>query len=302
MAQDHRVQAQRWELKYLVEESITPWVRDFCSAHLELDDYGIGRPNLSYPVHTLYLDSDDLRTYQYSINGTKNRFKLRLRYYDDKPNTPIFFEIKAREDNCILKQRCPVRRAAVPLMVAGQLPGPGQLLSKEARHQVTAEKFNLYLHQLRARPKVHNCYLREAWVSPNENSLRVTMDRKVMIEPYFKADAPVKMENPTPVFDGLVILELKFTNRFPTWFAELAREFNLMQFSASKYCEGIINIGESKFHDDYKAHDWEGWSPRVQEGLQKTPRQIAEQKPRAMPLDEEHSNPVRRTDGILAKK
>src|SRR5580765_46904 len=240
MAQDHRLPAQRFELKYLIDETLTPGIRDFASCHLELDEYGVGWPDLAYSVHTLYLDSDDLKTYQSSINGTKNRFKLRLRYYDDKPETPVFFEIKARMDNCILKQRCPVSREAVPILLAGQLPSAGQLLTREARHFATLQRFNMLQLQLNAKPKTHNNYSREAWVSPNDNSLRVTMDRNVRIEPYFLTDAPVKMANPTRIFGDVVILELKFTTRFPGWFADLVRTFNLMQYSASKYAEGVL--------------------------------------------------------------
>jgi len=56
MAQDHRLQAQRFELKYLVDEAITGQIRDFVASYLELDDYGAGTPRSSYDVHTLYLD------------------------------------------------------------------------------------------------------------------------------------------------------------------------------------------------------------------------------------------------------
>src|SRR5256885_30472 len=115
MSQDHRLQSQRFELKYLIDEAIAPGIRDFLTSYLELDEYGVGKPNLSYPVHSVYLDSDDLKTYQASVNGSKNRFKLRLRYYDAGVESPVFFEIKARVDDCILKQRCGVRREAVPL-------------------------------------------------------------------------------------------------------------------------------------------------------------------------------------------
>src|SRR6185503_8920411 len=101
-----------------------PSIRDFVRAYLELDEHGIGYPDMAYPVHSLYLDSDDLKTYQASVNGTKNRFKLRLRYYDDKPDSPVFCEVKARVDNCILKQRCGVRREAVVSLLAGQIPSP----------------------------------------------------------------------------------------------------------------------------------------------------------------------------------
>ncbi len=129
-------QHQRFELKYLIQEEIAPSIRDFVSCYLELDDFAVGRPNFSYPVHSVYLDSDDLKTHYATVNGTKNRFKLRLRYYDDKPATPVFFEVKARVDNCILKQRCGVKREAVRSLVCGQLPSPDQLFSKDPRHLV----------------------------------------------------------------------------------------------------------------------------------------------------------------------
>jgi len=46
----------------------------------------------------------------------------------------------------------------------------------------------------------------------------------------------------------LVILELKFTGRFPDWFKEMVRIFNLRQGSASKYADGIARRGEPAFY------------------------------------------------------
>lgn len=256
MSQEHRLQQQRFELKYLIDESLAPGIRDFVSSYLELDDYAVGRPNLSYPVHSIYLDSDELMTHQATINGTKNRFKIRLRYYDDKPNTPVFFEVKARVDNCILKQRCGVKRESVPLLAAGQLPELDQLFSKEPRHLAAIQRFNLLVQRLCARPKVHNCYLREAWVSPEGNSVRVTFDRQVLIEPYFETVPIISLVSPVQVNAEHTILELKFTTRFPNWLREMVRQFNLMQWSSAKYSEGIVTLGEYRFYDDEKALDY----------------------------------------------
>jgi SPX domain protein involved in polyphosphate accumulation len=261
MSQSHRLQQQRFELKYLVDERITPAMRDFVSGYLELDEYGLKGPNLSYAVHSLYLDSADLKTYQASVNGAKNRFKLRLRYYDDRPETPVFFEVKARVDNCILKQRCGVRREAVALLVAGQLPEPGQLLSKEPRHLVALQRFNLLQSQLNARPKAHNQYLREAWVSTQDNSIRVTFDRDIRIEPCFVAKAVTEMTRPVRVFPEFTVLELKFTARHPNWLKEMVQRFDLMQSSSAKYVEGVVLLGEHRFHDGEKAFDWQGLVP-----------------------------------------
>jgi hypothetical protein len=55
------------------------------------------------------------------------------------------------------------------------------------------------------------------------------------------------MDNPSSVFGDGVILELKFTGRFPDWFAEMVRVFGLRQGSASKYADGIAVKGEHHF-------------------------------------------------------
>ena len=89
-----RLQRQRFEQKYILTEDQAEAAREFVSAHLELDENGIGKPHYSYPVHSLYLDSGLLDTFWATINGDKNRYKLRLRFYDDYPDTPVFFELK----------------------------------------------------------------------------------------------------------------------------------------------------------------------------------------------------------------
>jgi len=257
MPQDHRLQQQRFELKYRLTEELVPPIRDFVSSYLELDDYAAGRPDFSYPVHSVYLDSDDLQTHHASVNGDRNRFKLRLRYYDDQPDTPVFFEVKARADNCILKQRCGVRRKAVPLLVAGQLPDADDLLSKEPRHLVTLQRFSLLLHQLNAKPKAHNSYLREAWVSSQGNAVRVTFDRHICLEPFFSAEAVAAMTQPVRPLQGFVVLELKFTARFPNWFRAMVQQFNLMQSSFSKYSGGVALLGEHRFRNSARVYEWQ---------------------------------------------
>src|SRR5213595_1433501 len=104
MAED-KMQQQRFELKYIIKEDVAGAVRDFVSSYLEIDEFGATLPNFSYPVHSLYLDSHKLTLYHNTVNGDKNRYKLRLRYYEDRPDAPVFFEIKRRMNNIILKQR-----------------------------------------------------------------------------------------------------------------------------------------------------------------------------------------------------
>src|SRR4051794_21853474 len=106
------MQTQRFELKYLIREETALAVRQFIGCYLKPDEFAATQPNYSYPVHSLYLDSSDLATYQAVQSGEKNRFKLRIRYYTDSDRA-VYFEIKRRTNEIILKSRAKVRRDAV---------------------------------------------------------------------------------------------------------------------------------------------------------------------------------------------
>jgi len=243
MPQDN-LQAQRFELKYIIPEPTALAVRDFVRSYLDIDEFGATLPNLSYTVHSLYLDSPDLKLYQSTINGDKNRFKLRLRFYENRPDAPVFFEIKRRMNNIIAKQRGGVRREAVDGLLAGQLPAPAHLISKEPKQLVALQNFCRLMANLDASPKAHIAYLREAWISQNDNSVRVTMDRAVRCQPEPTARLSTEMPDPKLVFGDSVVLELKFTNRFPAWFKELVQVFGLMQCGAAKYVDGVTEVGQ----------------------------------------------------------
>lgn len=257
MPQD-RFQQQRFELKYIIPEPTALSVRDFVCSYLDCDEFGATLPNLSYPVHSLYLDSDDLKLYRATINGDKNRFKLRLRFYENRPEAPVFFEIKRRMNNTISKQRGGVRRDAVDLLLAGQLPGPTHLISKEPRQLAALQNFCRLMVNLQARPVAHVAYQREAWISRYDNSVRVTLDRDVCCDPEPTARLCTDVRNPSRPFGDNVILELKFTNRFPDWFGELTRVFGLMQCGAAKYVDGVAMLGE---HTVIRAFSFDGKSP-----------------------------------------
>lgn len=240
------MQMQRLELKYQISEEVALGVRDFISTNLEIDEFGATRPNLSYPVHSLYIDSPNLITYQHTINGNKNRFKLRIRFYENRPGAPVYFEIKRRMNNAILKQRGAVKREAVDRVLAGQIPDPSEMASSDPRHTAGIQAFVARASEFLARPVAHIAYQREAWMSPRDNSVRVTMDREVLFEPDPTTRLEASMTDPILVFDRRVILELKFTGRFPDWWQELVRVFNLRQSSAAKYADGIVKYGEAR--------------------------------------------------------
>jgi hypothetical protein len=237
MAQDHTLMASRFELKYLIPERIALQVRAFVQQHLEVDEFGVGKSDFSYPVHSLYLDSDDWEIHRRTVNGDKNRFKLRIRYYNESPKTPVFFEIKRRMKDVIMKQRGAVKRSSAAKILAGHLPEPGDMKSEAVEDRAAIERFIQLMMDVRAKPKMHVAYDREAYVNNFNNEVRITMDRNVRgcLRP--NGELVVGMDDPYVATRDMVILELKFTGRFPHWYRDLVQRFECFQTGAAKYVE-----------------------------------------------------------------
>ncbi len=245
------IQKQRFEHKYVINEEVALSIRDFLTSYLDLDSYGATQPNLSYPVHSLYLDSPGMRTYQETINGDRNRYKLRIRFYEQMDDAPLYFEIKRRHDKVIAKKRAIVHRYAATDLAKGFIPGYSCLVDPCAEQMDALVDFSRLVNHLKAEPKVHVAYFREAWVADGSNKIRVTLDRNVRSEPQKTLTFSPELRDPKPVFGNNVILELKFTNRFPNWFKELVQFFGLRQGGAAKYVDGVTNLGEYRFLRSY---------------------------------------------------
>ena len=238
-----RMQRQRFELKYLLDEPTTQGVRDFVQSHLHLDEAGVGKPDCAYRVNSLYLDSPHLYTFYDWVNANRNRFKLRMRFYDSHPDSPVFLEIKRRVSSCILKQRCGIRKAAAPFVLAGQFPPDDLIVTPDAKGMVALDRFIAISTCLHAAPKALVTYLREAYLDPDNDGVRLTLDRQVRVTPRATCDFSLDMDRYTQPFGNQVILELKFNNRFPRWFNEMVQLFSLTRGAAAKYCEGMANLG-----------------------------------------------------------
>ncbi len=247
-----KLQKQRFEYKYHVDEGQADGIRDFLRHYMTLDEYGATRPDHSYPVHTLYLDSPDLQLYQATINGDRNRFKLRIRYYENGDDSAVYAEIKRRYNAVITKSRAAITRESARHMARGQLPGPAELVKPEADSMRALEEFNRLTSLLNAGPVAHIAYLREAWIGEDAHTrTRVTLDRQVMSEPHHDMYFSFEMKNPKVVFGDTVVLELKFTNRFPHWFKELVQAYELKHQSAAKYVDGVALRGEHYYINEY---------------------------------------------------
>ena len=240
-----RLQTQRFELKYLVTESTARAVQQFVRCYLKPDEFAATLPGYSYPVHSLYLDSAALMTYQAVQCGEKNRFKLRIRYYCDTDEV-VFFEIKRRMNDSIQKQRANVLRTAVRPLLNGEPPQLRHLAKPSGKQLAALQEFCRLLHKIGATPRSHVAYRREAWMSPVNNSIRITFDRQVQCAPEFESDLHTGLDDAVNPFGHHVVLELKFVDRLPDWCREMVRVFGLVRGGAPKYAQGVLVLGEDR--------------------------------------------------------
>lgn len=247
MTHQHQLQFQRFELKYTVPPEIALKAHNYVQAYLEPDENARDKPGYAYAIHSLYLDSESLSFFWHTVNGNKNRFKLRLRYYDDAPDSPVFFEIKRREGDVIKKQRAGVRRDAVPSLLVGQLPHADDLLKPDAKSLACLREFCRLMQQFEARPTARVSYLREAWVCPETDNLRFTMDRQVRCWPHPSEELSTDVMPGQFVFGNTPVIEIKFTCRYPDWLRDMVRALGMERGSAAKYVDGIQAHGQEHF-------------------------------------------------------
>jgi hypothetical protein len=247
-------QSQRFELKYIIEEDRTPGIRDFLLPYLQLDPFGATQADRTYPVHSLYFDSPDLRLCQSTINGDRNRYKMRVRFYERSVQDPVFFEIKRRENNAIYKERCPVLRDAAGEIIAGRLPGKSDLAGNSPAEERALYRFHRLVNELFASPVAHVSYRREAWHGSGGNRVRVTFDREVVTRPQGHFDLDPRPADGMSVFGRSVVLELKFIGLFPPWMGEMVRIFELQQCSAAKYVDGLLGMQEHRMFPPRPGH------------------------------------------------
>jgi hypothetical protein len=239
MAYQHKMQRNRFEYKYLIDERCAHEVRNFARCYLVHDDNA--RPDMkwAYHTHSIYLDGVGLPLYYQTIQGLKNRFKLRVRYYEEEGDSPVYFEIKRRVNDIILKDRALVKRDRALRIMDGEACRASDLVKPDnLDHWQSLKRFCDLRDNIGARPRVYVSYTREAWVKPDNDAVRLTFDRALCGGKYdgsFKVKRDVQV--PPLMAGSPCVLELKFTDRFPHWFRDMAQAMNLERRANAKYCQ-----------------------------------------------------------------
>jgi len=222
----------RYELKYLLSPDVAAAMRRRLPIFAQPDSFG---DEGHYELVSLYLDSVDLHLCNQTMRGEKNRFKLRIRSYADEPEEPVFLEIKSRIDGVIHKRRTPVsRRRAVGLLHPERMPEPA------GNEDVAGSaRFVAMMEAAHAFPVVKVRYHREAWEAAGGEPVRVTFDTHLKEAVTHHADFSLADGEFESVLTEGVILEIKYSERCPSWVQSMIRDFDLQKTSVAKYVLSI---------------------------------------------------------------
>jgi len=227
--------ACRYELKYRIPEFKARGIAAFIKPYLHIDKYSLSQPTGQYPISSLYFDSKNLSLFRETTEGKKNRFKLRLRTYSDDQKAPYFIEVKRRINNVIIKGRARIAREDFSSVMSGGL-APS---NKYREDENLIRQFQLYKDSINAIPIVQVRYMRQAFEGDTPHRVRVTFDRQL----HYKTtrDPQVNVYGPGwhRIAINFVILEIKFTERFPAWLTQMVRCYDLKQGGFSKYVSSV---------------------------------------------------------------
>ncbi len=224
----------RFEIKYIVPMNIQAALLNdlggFMGRDLHTDpEFG------EYPVHSLYLDSPLLRSFNEKEEGISQRLKLRIRSYEP-PSASVkrFLEIKERVSNQILKRKTILSEAQYEAMLRGVQPDgiAWDRVLCEARY---------YQSAFALRPVLTIHYQRRALTGRHDSELRITLDSELAVR---RSRSLENLGHTTYSFlpRNAQILEIKFNRTIPFWAERLVQKYSLQDFAFSKYYLGILEM------------------------------------------------------------
>lgn len=233
----------RHEIKYVISEAQASAIVAYMRPYMRPDRYTEFKKGGSYTIVSLYLDSEDMRLCRESLEGHKNRYKLRIRSYSDDLDYPRFFEIKRRINWVIMKSRARVMEHSVASLLAGliHLPKDG------GQEDKNLAQFIHYQNSINAKPVVEVKYQRQAFESVVSGEVRITLDRELCFRVKRSSDVRIGGGGWQRVPVQGVILEIKFTGRCPAWVNGIVKYLGLKQRSFSKYANSISQACHLRF-------------------------------------------------------
>lgn len=215
----------RHELKYLISNSEAEIIRHRLKSIMQLDPHTDSTGN--YLVRSLYLDDLNFSAYREKMDGVPSRQKYRIRIYNHSFKR-ITLERKIKEGSYVLKQTAPLSRKQVESIQNGNysfLQNSPHKLHKILYFEISSRIL---------RPTLIVEYEREPYLY-EFGDVRITFDRNVRAvtarEDIFTPSLPTALV----LESGKLILEVKYTQFFPSMIRDLLPTHGVEFIALSKY-------------------------------------------------------------------
>jgi hypothetical protein len=238
---------ERYELKFAIPLGMVETICDFCTIYCRPDPYSETSATGFYTVNSLYLDTPNYLFLHKRLDGSENRFNMRVRTYGET-TMPCFLEIKQKQVDIVFKYRARTtdeywyRMFEDPeYRVKGKDISEGK--SKTDLFYRVAYTYNVG-------PVVLTRYQRRAYESVVDDYARITFDKNMKCQPANgfalipNEEQLIPYDNST-VFEPEcnVVMELKcYSAKVPYWMIDMIRSFNLQRRSFSKYVFSITEV------------------------------------------------------------
>lgn len=247
---------ERYELKYTIPADQVEEIADFAKAYCHSDRYSAASPDGYYQVNSLYLDSPDFFFLRQRLDGSENRFNMRVRSYGQRPQLPYFLEVKQKRGDIVRKYRARILEGDLEHALDPGADLAGMLA--DPREAASAALFRRLAHAYNAAPVAMTSYRRKAYFSHCDEYARVTFDAALRFMPQREyrplevSELLAPSDQETWFDEGTsVILELKCHSRqVPLWMVDMIRRFQLRRRGFSKYSAALAQVFRSHAFDD----------------------------------------------------
>lgn len=231
---------RRVEVKYRVPDRVVPSIIEQLSPYVTFDPY-LPEGKDSYPVTSLYFDSQDLQSLREKDAGLLSRRKVRLRTYGSVfgIGSPCFLEIKRRHDFVVSKDRLVLPEGALKEDVSSRVFS--STLHSISDAVALEAKMLAAWYGLQAMALVR--YRRIPFVGRHDRRFRVTVDTN--LEGAWRPPNVLGFEGFHRCLPGESIIELKFNHAVPEWFHAIVQNMELVRVSNSKYATVVQSLRPS---------------------------------------------------------
>lgn len=213
---------RRIEKKYIINHAQYKALIELLMGYFHKDEHGFTR------IFNIYFDNDANELINTSVQKPVYKEKLRLRSYHTPDKVQdAFLEIKKKFKGVVYK-----RRITVPYKDIESFLATNTLQNNETPH--TYKEINYMLKHYSLYPKVLISYLREAYFSNTDPSLRITFDHDIKSRYSDLTLAESELDLPL-LDDDTYIMEIKVAGAVPMFLSNILAQQKIYPSSFSKY-------------------------------------------------------------------